>query len=320
MSVTNVSNSSTVFTTTNTMSSTSAVTNTTSALGPTAMTPRITKFSLPSFAIKDDPDTWFSVADQIFAAQQVFTEYEKFGFLLQSLTHHDINYIKDIIGSDESTTKYTEAKQRLVAIYGKSQTEKIRKFLQGTNIDKTKKPSMILHDLRQQAGLVGNTNDQILREIWINMLPEKTRDMLALYVKQPLSEQAELADNLYSTYENKQQTVPMSNNVSFSDISVSAIAANSSVIENILSLINNLQIQVAAISSERQSRNQSGIRSSRSRNRSPTPGRQRDRSYSRRRGMFRVYVKNNLCTYHYKFGDSARKCLPGCKHYAGNES
>ncbi len=315
MSVTTASDSFSVFTTANTVPSTSAVTNTT----PAAMTPRITKFSLPSFAIKDDPDTWFGVADQIFAAQQVLTEYEKFGFLLQSLSHQDISYIKDIVGSD-SINKYTDAKQRLVAVYGKSQTEKIRKFLQGTNVDKSKKPSMILHELRQQAGLVGNTNDQILREIWLNMLPEKTRDMLALYVKQLLSEQAELADNLYSTYENK-QTVPTSNNnVSFSDVSISAVAANSGIIENILSLINNLQVQVAAISSERQSRNQSEFRSSRSRNRSPTPGRQRDRSYSRRRGIFRVYVKNNLCTYHYKFGDSARKCLPGCKHYAGNES
>lgn len=124
MSVTTVINSSCVFTTTNTMSSICTVTNTT----PATMTPRITKFSLSNFAIKDDPDTWFGVADQIFAAQQVLTEYETFVFLLQSLSHQNISYIKDIVGS-YSNNKYTEAKQRLVAVYGKSQTEKIRKFL-----------------------------------------------------------------------------------------------------------------------------------------------------------------------------------------------
>jgi hypothetical protein len=38
---------------------------------------------------------------------------------------------------------------------------------------------MILHELRQQAGSNGGANDQILREIWLGLLPERTCDMLA---------------------------------------------------------------------------------------------------------------------------------------------
>jgi hypothetical protein len=105
---------------------------------PSTNTPyRISRFTLPQFEIKTDVETWFSVSDQIFAAQNINTEAERFGFFLQSLSHQDISYIKDIITSDSGEKySYTESKQRLISVYGQSQTEKIRRFLQGTNINK----------------------------------------------------------------------------------------------------------------------------------------------------------------------------------------
>jgi hypothetical protein len=128
-------------------------------------------------------------------------------------------------------------------------------------------------------------------------------------VKQHLSEQADLADNLYSTYETKQRKELDS----AAGVAAVSFPSNVNVIESILGLINNLQIQVAAISNTHRHRPRSH-----SGNRSPTP----QRSYSSDRGRyFRACVKNDLCTYHFRFKERARCCLPGCKYYKqqGNE-
>lgn len=260
----------------------------------------ITKFSLPHFAVADDPETWFNVTEQIFASQRILTEHEKFGFLLQGLTHRDISHIKDIVNSSTSADKYTQAKNRLISRYGQSEEDKIRQLLEGATIHSDTLPSVMLHEFRQLA----DTSESVLRGIWLKKLPVKIREGIAAWSKKSLHEQAEVADLLYKTYREDTHVNPPS---------VAAVSTPTDLrIDNLYALLQQIQLQVAALTTERESR---------SRNKSPSyryGNRSRSRSNSGYR--FKPKVLNEVCTYHYKYKDRAYRCMPGCKYYQKKEN
>lgn len=258
--------------------------------------PKITKFNLPQFAISDDPKTWFNVAEQIFATQGVNTELEKFGFLLQCLKISDITFVKDIVNSATIADKFTQVKERLKARYGQTEADKVRKLLEGVSVPSNSMPSLILHELRQLT----DANENILRGIWIKKLPLKIQEGIAPWTTKPIEEQVEVADLLHKANEDVKPA---------SSVAAVGLSTNTTDqrIDNLLNLVHQLQIQVAAISADRHSR---------SRDRSPTPHhRYRDNSRSKSRFRFQPKVVNDVCTYHFKFKERAFRCMPGCKFY-----
>lgn len=58
---------------------------------------KMTRFSLPQFSIKEDPETWFSYKDQIFATRRIYSDFEKYVFFIQNLERQDVTLILDII-------------------------------------------------------------------------------------------------------------------------------------------------------------------------------------------------------------------------------
>lgn len=84
-------------------------------------------------------------------------------------------------------------------IHGKSRLEQLTKLLQGVDIHSNTKPSVILNKMRN----LGPTSDsnEILRSMWLQKLPQRTREILAINTDQSLDHQTELADRLYETYE-----------------------------------------------------------------------------------------------------------------------
>lgn len=284
-------------------------------------TTKITRFTLPQFPLRNDPETWFNVADQIFITQQVNTEQEKFGFLLQSLSHEDISHIKDVINNHNAIDKYTQAKERFIARYGLTEEDKVRKLLEGTNVHVNKMPSLILHDLKQLT----DTSESILRGIWLKKLPEKIREGVAAWTNKPLNEQADVADLLFKTHNDVVPPVP----------SIAALSPADSRMDSLFTLISQLQLQVAALTNDRnsrsrthsKSRNSSSSNSHRSRSTSPEPSHRQSRGrnrtpYRHRSKSNRPWprVVNEMCSFHFKFGQEAYRCMPGCKYFRKNDS
>lgn len=260
--------------------------------------PRLTKFSMPHFNIKDDPETWFSAAEQIFHSQFIQSEQEKYGFLLQSLTIQDITNIRDIVNSCTIDDKYTQAKNRLISRYGQSEEDKVRKLLEGAYVHTNTMPSVILHELRQLT----DASESVLRGIWLKKLPERIQEGIAAWTKKSLAEQAEVADLLYKAH-----------NGTSNPPTVAAVTANDprmdTRIDSLFALVQTLQVQVAALTSERNSRS-----------RSRSPSFQKYHTRTRSQSRYKPKVINGVCTYHYKFKERAYKCMPGCKFNQRSEN
>lgn len=276
---------------------------------------RLVKFSLPDF-MPNHTDVWFSAVDQIFKTQAVLSEDEKFSCLLQYIDASELSHIRDIITS-EAADKYTRAKTRLQQIHGKSRLEQLTKLLQGVDITSQTKPSVILNKMRNLVGPNCDSNE-ILRSMWLQRLPQRTREILAIKTDQSLDHQAELADRLYETYE----TTNFNN---FSS-NVAAVASNTyEVTQNIpkvqqppempqqpyellIQMMQNLQCQISALQTDKSRREEHEPRPYRRR----FPSRNRGRSPSPYRNTTEMI--NGESWYHHTFGASARKCSPGCNY------
>lgn len=288
---------------------------------------KITRFTLPEFT-PDDPDTWFAAVEHIFRSNDVDTEDKKFSNILQYLTGSDLSHIKDIIPSD-SADKYTQAKTRLTQIYGRGKLEQISRLLNGTDIDPNMKPSIILAKLRNAAG-AKCTNDDIFRGIWLQKLPQRTKEMLAINASLSLDDQAKMADCLYEAYQQSNQISAIQpqlqmpgmqpNTSSFQPQSTNLNATQATPTSNVsldafntlMTLFQGLQTQISAIQTNQKSFEEKL---------SNRTYQQRPNNYRNRR--FRSpspYRKNlnivdGLCYYHTKFGERAYKCAKGCKNY-----
>lgn len=260
--------------------------------------PKIVKFTLPDFNI-NDPKTWFSAVDHIFEANGVRTEAEKFSQLLQYLDGQQLTNICDIIGNTVDQTKYSSAKDRLISVHGQTRSQEITSLLKDTQVEEGMKPTIVLTKLKNLAG--PNFDKDLLREIWQKKLPPRIREIVSA-CGDTLEKQAEIADRVHECYEKTPQAsaVAAATTTQTSDVSQNAS------MDVMFAMLKNLQVQVSEIQ-----------RDSRSRQRSPTPYRNRRRSSSRARSGPQMF--NNVCWYHHTFQNRARKCAPGCTYSSKNE-
>lgn len=260
--------------------------------------PRLVRFTLPDFT-PNDPEIWFSAVDHIFRTNSITSEEEKFSSLLQYIDSTELGHIRDIIPSN-SPTKYSQAKARLQQIHGRSRLEQINKLLQGVDTNTQTKPSVILNKMRSLVG-PECTSDEIIRSIWLQKLPARTKEILAVNNELSLDKQAEMADRLFETYEIQ----------NYSTQNVAAVSHNNDITQNsvemLINMIHNLQTQISAINNRGRSPTRTSFRT-RSRSRQ-----YRSPSANRTPQMF-----NGLCWYHHTFGTNARKCTPGCNSYSEN--
>lgn len=272
---------------------------------------KFVKVNLPEFYI-NDPETWFAAADHIFTANAIISEDDKFSYLLQSVGNEQLVNIGDILRKT-STTKYSEAKQKLIQLHGTSQHEKLQRLLAGVDIPPNLKPSLILARLRTYGGPeVAVGHEELIRGIWLQKLPTRTKEFLAVN-KGSLEEQCRMADNLFETYEvNSVSTVSaigggsMQETAGSNSSDKSGQVFSSSQFDVLVSLLTNLTAHVTAVHTERQSR---------SRRATPYHSRSNSRANSQGRGPRHTQIKNGKCWYHFKFQDNARICVPGCVEY-----
>lgn len=253
---------------------------------------RIVKYNLPEFTA-NDPDTWFSAVEHIFKVNSVSSEDEKFSSLLQCLDAIQLGFIKDILTSN-SQAKFTESKARLIQIHGQSVTEKIQKMLKQVE-SSNDKPSIILTKMKNIVGTSQNTD--LLKNIWLQKLPARTVEILAINPDLTLDQQAKTADRLHD------------HNTCFVQPQVYSVKSTTAEtnMPQLLELISKLTTQVASLQHQ-VGQQQNSNHHSRERHRNSNRNRSRSRS--------RPELINGVCWYHTTFKAQAYKCVPGCKFTA----
>ena len=211
----------------------------------------------------------------------------------------------------------------LLNLYAATAEQKLEKLLSGVNLHAGLTPSLLLEEIKSLgAGIV--TDDALLRKIWIQKLPITVRTHIASDEHKGLNldQTVKLADLIHRIVAPTEQTI-------------AALAKQQPVTANHTppndaSIIANLGAAVAALTLEVSELKKIVHEKSRSR----SPARSRSQSYCRRdsRSSSRScspykfkprrsrYVKNELCTFHFRYGDKAYRCIEGCKHYKPRDS
>ena len=133
---------------------------------------------LPPFWPKD-PDTWFAQVEAQFATRGISAEKTKFDHLVASLSPDAATEVRDLILAPPAYGPYTQLKGALIKRFAGSNQEKLQRLLNDLELGDSK-PSQLFRRMRQLwCGTGGNADNAILRELFLQRLPNKVRMILA---------------------------------------------------------------------------------------------------------------------------------------------
>ncbi|GFR02765.1 uncharacterized protein TNCT_573341 [Trichonephila clavata] len=207
-------------------------------------------------------------------------ERTKYNYCVAHLSPDAAMAVRDVILSPGSTNPYSKLKEEVIARCGESKSQEIRRLLAGEQLG-DRKPSELFR-VMQRRSESHNVADSLLLELFLQQLPPNVQSILASI--QPLTAQkaSEVADRIL-------EVTPAQ--VSAASKYSSANSDNCSESE----LLKELKFLRQEVKELRRSRSFS-----------------RNRFNSRNRGKSPKPTASNLCWYHYKFAEKARKCIQPC--------
>ena len=233
---------------------------------------------LPAFRL-DKPTIWFAQDEAQFSLADITTELTKYYHVISQLDVQAAAEVEDIINNPPAHQPYTHLRQRLIERLSSSEEHRVRQLLHDEELG-DRKPSQFLRHLKSLAGPTV-VQPNLLRHVWLRRLPAQVQTVLATRPELSLEQISDLADKI----------------VEISRVSVvHAVAHNSDQVisstDSILEAVKQLTLEVNEL---------------RSRHQKPQRPRARSRSRTSKNSS------EQLCWYHFRFGEKARKCLPPCQ-------
>jgi hypothetical protein len=230
---------------------------------------------IPPFWPKD-PDMWFRTIEASFSIAKITQDETKYSYVISNLDQTYLSSVRDLVMNPPNAGKYEALKQKLIAENTESDTQRLTRLFKHIDLG-DKKPSIMLREMKILAGnsVIGTA----LENLFYQRLPDT---VIAILKASPgdIETKAALADKIM-------EVVPK--NIS---------QVSSPVEPQIEALRKEMHSFFNKINTNQQNR-------SRSRQRSNTPHRQ-----ARSASAKKTY---DICWYHYKFGDNAKKCQEPCK-------
>lgn len=251
---------------------------------PAAEVNAIRNLKIPPFW-RENPVLWFAQVEATFALYNINADATRFRHVITQLDSHTLPAIADIIVNPPPAEKYLAIKTRIMNSFAETSESKLRKLLRG--LDPTNdKPTLLLQRIRNLAD--GQVGDALLRTLFLEQLPEYVRGVLVIGGDLDLSTLARQADKVM---EATQSTNVAAVQQPIQPREVAAVSRDP-VMNELLLAVSSLTKEIKSLKSETRSRSRSS-----SHNRSTSA----DRSSN-----------GNLCFYHAKFGDDARRCQKPC--------
>ncbi|CAH8625957.1 unnamed protein product [Dicrocoelium dendriticum] len=242
----------------------------------------VVSLSVPPFWDMD-PLLWFAHLEAEFYNHRITSDYAKYCKLLSYLPKEISMQVRDVIIS-QTENRYEALKEATIKRVMPSEKVRLQQLFRDLQLG-DKLPSTLLREMQQLLG--SSTMDEtLLRELWLQRLPENTQAILATVSSVSLTQLADLADRVI---ERSQPQADASK--------INAVASQGTSITGLQSTIEALQTQVATLSRQVQQLTMDRRRHSRSK--SPC---KRSKSSNRQAS----------CWYHQRFGTAARKCVKPC--------
>lgn len=221
---------------------------------------------------------------------------QKFRYVLQQLQGTDLQHVTDILYDTPATDKYITLKNRLLAVYEKSDVKNFQKLVSGLQLG-DQKPSQLLRKMRElSAGMITNEG---LRIEWLNHLPTPIRVVLSVNTESSLDTLAAMADKMaeYSEPATIAEVSTATTTTTTNDALPTQIAILSKQLEKLSLEINEIRGR-ATHRQYRRYRSHSRPRSNSNSTRNKSSVKPGDATWE--------------CKYHYRFGDKAKRCESPC--------
>ncbi|XP_071578131.1 uncharacterized protein [Temnothorax nylanderi] len=227
----------------------------------------------------DEPELWFAQLESQFTLGSITQDSTKYAYVLSHIETKQAREIKDLITRPPEENKYESIKKALIQRLSISQEQQIRQLLELEEMG-DRRPSQFLRHLQALASTA--IPEQLLRTLWIGRLPSQLQAILATRNADNLEDVAEQADRIHE--------------VTCRAVTVASMqSATSSSIENQIAELNKKFEKLES-------------RLSRSNNRSN----KRDRPRSRSRKGQKEEKEADICYFHRRFKEKARKCTQPC--------
>ncbi|XP_046384967.1 uncharacterized protein LOC124155293 [Ischnura elegans] len=233
------------------------------------------------------PNLLFAQLEGHFKMAGIMEDNDKFWVLVAYLDTRYVQEVEDIITNPPAADKFTKLREELVRRLSVSEHQRIKQLLDNEEIG-NRTPTQFLRHLRLLAGEA--IPDDFLRTIWRSRLPRHKHAILVTQANMSLADLPSLADKVAEATPSAQITA----------------MGSDAVLERLMTKIEALTQQVAALAMDRDSR---------TRSRSRSRDRQRNRTQSSHRSQ-----QDGVCWYHSRFGERATKCTHPCTYTTGNET
>lgn len=235
---------------------------------------------LPPFWDKH-PILWFANIEAQFAVSGITQDATKYYCVVSALTSDILSYVSDIVLTPPVDDKYEKLKSRLVSDFSDSEQRRIKAVLSELVLGDDK-PSHLLRKMKQQAGTT--LGEDFLKTLWLQRLPAQAQAILSVS-EDSLDKLALMADKIHETAGAGVEEVQCS--------------------KTSLSEFSELRAQIAELSKQVEHFSRSRERQNRDFNNRSFSGRRRSQTPKNKESR-------NQCWYHWKFGESAKRCKPPC--------
>ena len=220
-----------------------------------------------------DPQVWFAQIEAQFATRGITAQKTKFDYVVASLAPEFATEVRDLILQPPEATPYDRLKEQLIKRTAASEQRRLQQLFNAEELG-DRKPTQLLRRMQQLLGdKATNTDAAFMRELFLQRLPSNVRMVLASTPDTGnIEDLAQLADKVM-------------------EVAVPSVASVTTSTE-----LQQLRQEVTDLKGMLQSLKLTQRRS-RSRPSSPAPCSEQSQE---------------LCWYHAKFGDQARKCRPPC--------
>lgn len=241
---------------------------------------------IPAF-LPNSPDLWFWQIESQFRNNGITADQTKFDTVLGSLDANCLEALSDLMRNPPTQDKYETLKRKLISEYSESSHKKLQRLLQGVELGDLK-PSTLLRKMKELAG--SSMTDDTVESLWLSKLPQTTRAIVAS-IPTNLSSKAETADQIMDL--TRIDTCS----------SLSSAPPKPEIEHTVFEMAKKMDLLLS------QDRSRS--------HRSPSRTRRFSRDRPRRRSMSR---NHDQCWYHHRFGDNAKNCQEGCKHFKNQKN
>ncbi|GFV87770.1 transposon Tf2-11 polyprotein [Trichonephila clavipes] len=244
---------------------------------------------LPPFW-KSNVRLWIAQCDHAFTFSGISSDDTKYSALVANLDAETLSYVLEIVLSPPNSDKYHTLSQRLITQFSDSETQKIKKLLTDLQLG-DKKPSHLLRKMKELSN--GQLQDDFLQSLWLQRMPPHIQTVLSAS-SEPLDKLAIIADKV-------SEVVGVSSTICAAKTvpppSQSSSCSAHPTMDSLARQIQELSLQVAELTRERNSSRHQRYSSD------------RRRSHSRSRSVNRG---SGICYYHRRYKEQARKCVSPC--------